>query len=101
MGVTVTEQYTLDSGLVVDSYYASLAHSEIRMQKPELVYEQPDRYTLDAGFTFWISKEARDSGKRAIGSEGISITQDTPIVGNTYDTLYGKFKEKHPNSVDA
>ena len=101
MGVTVTEQYTLDSGLVVDSYYASLAHSEIRMQKPELVYEQPDRYTLHAGFTFWISKEARDSGKRAIGSEGISITQGTPIVGNTYDTLYGKFKEKHPNSVDA
>jgi len=101
MGVTVTEKYTLDSGLDVDSYYASLAHSEIRMQKPELMYEQPGRYTLDAGFTFWISKEARDSGKRAIGSEGISITQGTPIAENVYGVLYGKFKEKHPNSVDA
>ena len=99
MGVTVTEKYTLDSGLDVDSYYASVAHREITMRKPE--YEQPDQYTLEARFTFWISKEARDLGKRPIGGEGITITQGTPIAENVYGVLYGKFKENHPNSVDA
>lgn len=99
MGVTVTEKYTLDSGLDVDSYYAAIANREIVMRKQE--YTQPDNYTLDAGFTFWVSKEARDSGKRAIGSEGIRITREDPIAENVYNVLYEKFKEKHPNSVDT
>ena len=99
MGVTVTEKYTLDSGLDVDSYYAAIANREIMMRKQE--YMQPDNYTLDARFTFWVSKEARDSGKLPIGGEGITITREDPIEENVYNVLYGKFKEKHPNSVDA
>lgn len=106
MGVIVTEDYTLPSGLVVGSYYASINTNDINTAKR--VYRdsltlQPNAvtYELRSSFTFWISKEARESGKQDLGGETIVIKQDTPFTENVYDILYTKFKEKHPSAVDA
>ena len=117
MGVIVTEQYDLGCGLNINSYYASINTNDITMGKHvnehlEHNYD-PDtdthtenittttQYTVDTGFTLWISKEARDTGKSPIGRSRVNINQETPITGNLYDVIYAKFKEIHPSSVDA
>ena len=117
MGVIVTEQYDLGCGLNVNSYYASINTNEIRVEKRvdehrEIQHDletqthsenitTTTRYTARAGFTMWVSKEARDAGKSPIGRTSIDISQETPITGNLYDVIYAKFKEGHPNSTDA
>lgn len=106
MGVIVTEDYTLLNGIVVESYYASINANEIRLVKRTQIYSptlapEPDTYELIAPFTLWISKEARETGKQSIGIEYVHVEQDTPFTDNVYDVLYSKFKNDHPNAVDA
>jgi hypothetical protein len=117
MGVTVTEQYDLGCGLDVNSYYASINTNDIRMEKrveehrdhqydPETGMQTESvttitTYSLDAGFTFWVSQTAQTSGKAPIGHTRISVSQETPITENLYTVLYAKFKELHPTAVDT
>jgi len=117
MGVIVTEQYDLGCGLNVNSYYASINTNEIRMERRDEerrdfqynvetgesteTVTKTTTYELGAGLTLWVSKEARDTGKSSIGRTRVNISQETPITGNLYDVIYAKFKEAHPNSVNA
>jgi|SRR6056300_59892 hypothetical protein len=117
MGVVVTEEYNLNSGLTLNSYYASINKNNITIEKCldeycERVYDPETdtttenviiktRYTARTGFTLWISKEARDAGKSAISFINIDINRETPITENVYTVLYARFKELHPTAVDA
>ena len=117
MGVNVTEELVLGSGVSVNSYYVSINTNEIRIRKDvrenrEHVYDAETdthtdsvttttKYTAEGGFTMWISKEAKESGKSSIGHKYVSIEQDTPITGNIYDVLYAELKTQLPNSTDV
>jgi len=108
MGVIVTEQTTLQTGVVLDSYYASINTNQIRVEKIQTeewgenaqIVARPIKYLVDAKFTKWISKEAKEAGSKDIGYVKITDIKDDPIT-NAYDVLYAKFKEMHPTAVDA
>ena len=117
MGVTVTEDIELNNGLKVESYYASINTNELTIRKssfpkittttdpetgavtstttPSTVYSATSRLNV------WVSKDARDANKQSIQDRHVRIQQETPITGNVYELLYAKYKEDHPNSVDA
>ena len=117
MGVNVIEELVLASGVSVNSYYMSINTNEIKVRKEVLENREPvydaetckytdtvtttTKYTAEGGFTMWISKEAKESGKSSIGHKYVGIEQDTPITGNIYDVLYAELKTRLPNSTDA
>ena len=117
MGLTVNETLTLINGIELDSYYACLS-SRIEMVKNVIrsLEAIPGReaspggentqvvvrrsYDYRCAFTQYVSKQARDDGKGAIGSEIISITSDDALTGDIYQVFYDKFKENHPDHAD-
>ena len=117
MGVIVTEEYNLPNGLSVSSYYASINENLLTIRKmriPERVSTTDPTtgvvtetitpktvYTATVPLTGWVSKEAREAHKASVLSHHATIEQETPITGNVYELLYAKYKEDHPNSVDA
>ena len=113
MGVTVSEKIELDVGLSVDSYYISLNENEVRIQRRQerqRVHTEEGGHRevwgaptlrVEAGFTLWISKVARDAGNGNIGGKHITIELDAAPTGNIYDLLYSKLKEGLTNYVDA
>jgi hypothetical protein len=113
MGLTVTEKVELGVGLTVDSYYISLNENDIRVQRRqerERVYTEEGghqevlkapKFLVDAGFTSWISKAAKDAGNGSIGRKGVSLELDAAPTGNIYELVYNKLKEGLTNYVDA
>jgi len=113
MGVTVTEQVKLGVGLTVDSYYISLNENDIRIQRRQErgfihteegehqeVLKAP-KFHVEAGFTKWISKAAKDAGNEDIGRTHITLELDAAPTGNIYELVYNKLKEGLTNYVDA
>ena len=113
MGLTVSEKVELGVGLSIDSYYISLNENEVRIQRRQ---ERDHVYTeegghqevlraptfhVEAGFTSWISKAARDAGNGNIGRKHITIELDAAPTGNIYQLVYSKLKEGLTNYVDA
>lgn len=100
----------------MSSYYASINTNELRIRKistsNRVTTTDPETgvisetitpittYTASVEFTVWVSKEARQAGKANIKSQRVTIQQET-LTGNIYELLYAKYKEDHPNSVDA
>ena len=113
MGLTVNEQFQLGVGLTINSYYISLNENDIRIQRRQerkLVYTEEGRrqevfgapkFRVDASFTLWISKAARDAGNGDIGRKFISLELDAAPTGNIYELVYNKLKEGLTNYVDA
>ena len=113
MGLTVTEQVELGVGLTINSYYISLNENEIRIQRRQerdFVYTEEGghqevlkapKFRVDASFTSWISKAARDAGNGDIGRKHISMELDAAPTGNIYELVYSKLKEGLTNYVDA
>ena len=113
MGLTVTEQVELGVGLTIDSYYTSLNENDIRIQRTqerEHVYTEEGghqevlkapKFRVEASFTSWISKAARDAGNGNIGRKHITLELDAAPTGNVYELLYSKLKEGLTNYVDA
>ena len=113
MGLTVTEQVELGVGLTINSYYISLNENDIRIQRRqerEFVYTEEGgnqevlkapKFHVEAGFTSWISKAARDAGNGNIGRRHISLELDAAPTGNIYELVYSKLKEGLTNYVDA
>jgi len=113
MGLTVTEQLQLGVGLTINSYYISLNENDIRIQRRqerEFVYTEggehkevlkAPEFCVNASFTSWISKAARDAGNGDIGRKYISLELDAAPTGNIYTLLYNKLKEGLTNYVDA
>jgi hypothetical protein len=113
MGLTVTEQLQLGVGITVDSYYISLNENDIhirRRQERDLVYtEQGEhrevlrtpKFHVEANFTSWISKSAKDAGNSSIGNRYITLELDAAPTGDIYDLVYTKLKEGLTNYVDA
>ena len=113
MGVTVTEQVKLGVGLTVDSYYISLNENEVRIQRRQEreyvsieegghqeVLKAP-KFHVEAGFTKWISKAAKDAGSGGIGHAHVTLELDAAPTGNIYELVYNKLKEGLTNYVDA
>jgi len=113
MGLTVTEQVQLGVGLTINSYYISLNENDIRIQRRqerELARTRESgfrevlgtpKFCVEASFTSWISKAARDAGNGDIGRRHISLELDAAPTGNIYTLLYNKLKEGLTNYVDA
>ena len=113
MGLTVTEQVQLGVGLTINSYYISLNENDIRIkrrQEREHVFTEKGesqqvlkapKFRVEASFTSWISKAARDAGNGDIGRRHISLELDAAPTGNIYTLLYNKLKEGLTNYVDA
>ena len=113
MGLTVTEQLELGVGITIDSYYISLNENDIRItrrQERERVYTEEGghqevlrapKFHVEAGFTSWISKAAKDAGNGSIGRRHITLELDAAPTGNIYDLVYTKLKEGLTNYVDA
>jgi len=113
MGLTVTENVELGVGLTVDSYYISLNENDIRVQRRqerEHVYTEEGghqevlkapKFLVEAGFTSWISKAAKDAGNGSIGRKSVSLELDAAPTGNIYELVYNKLKEGLTNYVDA
>lgn len=113
MGVIVTEEYTLGSGITINSYYASINTNDIRVTKDVREYPNYDtetgehtsttttKYRVEGTLTYWISLEAKEAGKSQIGMTRVSKESDTPITDNVYTMLYDKFKESHTNTTDV
>ena len=112
MGVIVSEKIELDVGLSVDSYYISLNENEVRIQRRQerqRVHTEEGghrevlgapTFRVEAGFTLWISKAARDAGNGNIGRKHVTIELDAAPTGNIYDLVYSKLKEGLTNYVD-
>jgi hypothetical protein len=126
MGLTVTEDIELNNGLNVESYYASINTNDLTIRKSSIpktttttdptigavtsttttstvytVTTTSTVYTVTSRLNLWVSKEARDTNKQSIQDRYVTIEQETPITGNVYELLYAKYKEDHPNAVDA
>lgn len=113
MGLTVTEQVQLGVGLTINSYYISLNENDIRIkrrQEREHVFTEKGgsqqvlkapKFRVEASFTSWISKAARDAGNGDIGRRHIFLELDAAPTGNIYTLLYNKLKEGLTNYVDA
>ena len=78
MGVIVTEEYTLGSGITINSYYASINQSAIVTRKVS------NNYVTSCNFTLWVSNEARVAHKSSIGNKTIHVNTDTAPTGNMY-----------------
>jgi hypothetical protein len=113
MGLAVSEQLELGVGLTVNSYYISLNENDIRIQRtqkrvfvhteeggPQEVLKAP-KFHVEANFTSWISKAAKDAGNTSIGSKHITLELDAAPTGNIYEIVYNKLKEGLTNYVDA
>jgi hypothetical protein len=113
MGVTVTEEVKLGVGLSINSYYISLNENEVRIQRRQErdfihteegghqeVLKAP-KFRVEAGFTKWISKAAKDAGNGDIGRTRITLELDAAPTGNIYEVVYNKLKEGLTNYVDA
>ena len=117
MGLTVTEEIELNNGLKVESYYASINTNDLTIRKSAIpktttttdpttgevtsTTTTPTVYLATSRLNVWVSKEARDTNKQSIQDRHVRIQQETPITGNVYELLYAKYKEDHPNAVDA
>jgi hypothetical protein len=113
MGLTVSEQLELGVGLTVNSYYISLNENDIRIQRTQerdFVYTEEGghqevlkdpKFRVEAGFTSWISKAAKDAGNTSIGRKHITLELDAAPTGNIYEIVYNKLKEGLTNYVDA
>ena len=113
MGLTVNEQIQLGVGLTINSYYISLNENDIRIQRRQerdFVYTEEvghqevlgaPKFRVEASFTSWISKAARDAGNGDIGRKYISLELDAAPTGNIYELVYNKLKEGLTNYVDA
>ena len=113
MGLTVTEQVQLGVGLTINSYYISLNENDIRIKRRQdrnFIHTKEGghkevlgapKFRVEASFTSWISKAARDAGKGDIGRRHISLELDAAPTGNIYTLLYNKLKEGLTNYVDA
>ena len=117
MGVIVTEEIQLNNGLKVESYYASINTNELTIRKtsyPKITTETDPTtgvvtstttpftvYSATSRLNVWVSKEARDSNKHFIQDRHVTIQQETPFTENVYELLYAKYKEDHPDAVDA
>ena len=117
MGLTVTEEIELNNGLKVESYYASINTNDLTIRKSAIpktttttdpttgavtsTITPSTVYTVTSRLNVWVSKEARDTNKQSIQDRYVGIEQETPITGNVYELLYAKYKEDHPNAVDA
>jgi len=115
MGITVNESLTLESGIVIDSYFASLTSRIEVMKEVTNKFEQiPGRdplphnvhlverrkYKYVGAFNQYLSKEAKNSGKRPVGSETLVIESDEALTGDIYKLFYDEFKSKHPSYLD-
>ena len=112
MGLTVTETIELGVGLSVDSYYISLNENEVRIQRTQErkhVYTeegghqevlQAPKFRVEAGFTSWISKAAKDAGNGSIGRRHITLDLDAAPTENIYELVYNTLKEGLTNYVD-
>lgn len=117
MGLTVTEDIELNNGLKVESYYASINTNDLTIRKSSIpktttttdpttgamtsTITPSTVYSVTSRLNVWVSKEARDTNKQSIQDRYVAIQQETPITGNVYELLYAKYKEDHPNAVDA
>lgn len=117
MGVIVSEEIQLNNGLKVESYYASINTNELTIRKtsyPKITTETDPTtgvvtstttpltvYSATSRLNVWVSKEARDSNKHSIQDRHVTIQQETPFTENVYELLYAKYKEDHPDAVDA
>jgi hypothetical protein len=104
MGLTVTEQVKLSVGLTVDSYYISLNENDIHIQRRQGGHQEflkAPKFHVEAGFTKWISKAAKDAGNGDIGHAHVTLELDAAPTGNIYELVYNKLKEGLTNYVDA
>jgi len=110
MGLTVSEQLELGVGLTVNSYYISLNENDIqirRTQERDFVHteegehQEAPKFRVEASFTSWISKAAKDAGNTSIGRKHIALELDAAPTGNIYEIVYNKLKEGLTNYVDA
>ena len=113
MGLTVTETIELGVGLSVDSYYISLNDNDIRIQRRQgrrhvytgdgghqEVLDEP-KFLVEASFTSWISKAAKDARNGSIGRRSVSLVLDAAPTENIYELVYNKLKEGLTNYEDA
>ena len=94
MGLTVTEDITLDNGLTINSYYVSLSHNEIRIMK------YGTQYIVQGTFSSWVSRELKEARMREFSRRPISIILPNAPTNNIYELLYSKLKEQLPSYVD-
>jgi len=108
MGITVNEPYTLNNGLIVNSYYVRLDNNSLNIHKnvernvlrynndtpPQLEEYDKAEHIISAVFNIYVSKETclRDR-LTTIGSELITLSYDEAPTGNIYDLIYTKLKE--------
>ena len=113
MGLTVTEQLELGVGITIESYYISLNENEIsikRKQEREYVRTEDGgdqevlhapKFHVEADFTIWVSKAAKDVANSYSERKRITLELDTAPTDNIYELLYTKLKEGLTNYVDA
>jgi hypothetical protein len=115
MGITVNESYTLDNGLIINSYYVRLDDNCLDIHKnvernvlrynndtpPQLEEYDKAEYILTAKFNIYVSKETYLKDKlMPIGRKTITLSYDEAPTGNIYDLAYTKFKESLTNFQD-
>jgi len=108
MGITVNESYTLDNGLIINSYYARLDNNSLDIHKnvvrnvlrynndtpPQLEEYDKAEHIISAGFNIYVSKETcLKDNLTTIGRKNIILKYDEAPTGNVYDLIYTKFKE--------
>ena len=108
MGITVNEPYTLNNGLIVNSYYVRLDNNSLNIHKnvernvlrynndtpPQLEEYDKAEYNVSANFNIYVSKETcLKDNITTIGNKNIILKYDEAPTGNIYDLIYAKFKE--------
>lgn len=104
MGVIVTEDVTLDTGLTINKYYASLSTNEARVQKRVEQHRTYDannnvtestrtEYVIEGLFHLWVSKEAKEAGSKPFANKNVRVIQSSAPSASVYEILYTKLKE--------
>lgn len=88
MGIQVNEPLMTKTGIEIPSYYMGIGDSVVSIHRMH-----PGMYTLSASFGVWVSKEAKDAGRRQVSFRNVEVMSETPFTANLYDLLYDEVKK--------